>query len=240
MKCLILALTLQVIFISQPWCARPLFTDDYGTVDPGKYELEVGYASMLNNDLSVSNYGCVSLKRGLLPGIDLGIELPFAFSSPLGMTDPIIHAKYLIAKLADDEGITARADIKLAGRDENEGYGTGDTDYGLFLIYSRKIGVFNTHFNFGHTFVCITKGEKEDEEDDVTAVSAAVEYPLFGELGDVAAELALANAPYSKTGFAQVGARYYVGIARLDVGYSFGLNEASIKNNISAGMTFEF
>ncbi|MFH1710206.1 MAG: hypothetical protein ABH860_03950 [bacterium] len=235
-----------------PWsfclAARPLATDDYGTVDPGKYELEVGHASILNSidpddDTPVENTaysGGISFKGGIIPGFDLGVEFPFSFSSPLGMNDSIIHAKYRIVELAEDEGITARADVKIANCNEDEGYGTDDTDYGLFLIYSKKIGDLNTHYNLGYTWVGITKGEKEGEEDNVTTASAALEYPLFGEMGDAVAEMVMTNAPYSNTGFAQIGARYNIGIARFDAGYSFGLNKYSIKNCVTVGMTFEF
>jgi hypothetical protein len=252
MKKLLIVFTIILSFVvfNRSLCeaARPLVTDDYGTVDPGKYELEVGHASTLNpvdpeDDDSFENTtysGGIAFKGGIFPGLDLGVELPFNFSSPIGMNDSILHVKYRLIELAEDEGITLRSDIKVANRYEWEGYGTGDTDVGLVLIYSKKIGEFNTHYNFGYTCACILKGEVEGEEDDVTLASAAVEYPLFGDMGDAVAEIVALNAPHSNSGFGQIGIRHYVGVARLDAGYSFGLNKYSIKNCVTVGMTFEF
>lgn len=247
-KSLIFILTLQVIFASQSWSARPLFTDDYMPVDPDKYNLEIGYASVLNpvdpdEDKSIGNTayaGYISLKHGIFSGLDFGLDLPFSFSSPLGMNDSIIHAKYRIAEFAEDEGVSIRADVKVANCNMDEGYGTGDSDYSLFLIYSKQIGKFHTDYNFGYSWTGITKGEKEGEEDNITTTSASVVYPLFGEMGDAVAEVVMTNAPNFNTGFAQVGARYNMGLAMLDAGYSFGLNNYSIKNSVTMGMTFEF
>jgi hypothetical protein len=237
-----------ILLVSAPsFAARPLTTDDYGTVAPGKFEIEVGHSTTVDQadydgrDRSEgSTYsGGISIKGGVLPKLDLGIELPFNLSGPLGMNDSIIHIKYRLIDLAEDEGITLRSDIKVADRYDWEGFGTGDSDYGFTLIYSKKIGDFNTHYNFGYNCACITKGEVEDEEDNVTLTSAAVEYPAFGEKGDVVAEIVATNAPHSNTGFVQIGARYDIGFTRLDAGYSVGLNKNSIKNCATVGMTFE-
>jgi hypothetical protein len=217
--------------------ARPLITDDFYTVAQGGYELELGYASTQNQS-SLANTAGLSFKRGFLPNFDFGIEVPYTFSDPSGLNDVYLHAKYCFWKPNEDAGLTARVDYKFNNGDLSQGLGSGDNDYWLMLIGSKMFGDAKTHINLGYVNVGYNAGNPYD---DYWAYSAAIEYPSFGEKGDLVAEYVGNNSVSPHPGFIQVGGRYAVTETfKVDAGYAFGLNNNSIKNSATAGIHWEF
>ncbi|MDI6732080.1 MAG: PDGLE domain-containing protein [Candidatus Margulisbacteria bacterium] len=223
---------------SPAFAARPLVTDDFYTVAQGGYELEMGYAST-QNQASLANVTTLSFKRGFLPNFDLGIEVPYTSSSPAGFNDILLHAKYRLFEQNGDEGMTARVDFKFDNGNLSQGLGSGDNDYCLMLIYSKMIGQTKVHLNFGHVNVGINAGIQSD---DYIAYTAALEYPAWGEKGDIVAEYAANNANFSPNpAFVQFGARYCLASTfKIDAGYSFGLNNLTLRNSLTAGIHWEF
>ena len=226
-----------LLFSSLAWAARPLVTDDFYTVTQGGYELEVGYAST-QNQASPANTANLSFKRGFLPNFDLGIEAPYTTSTPSGLNDILLHAKYCLWERGEDEGLTGRMDYKFNNGDASQALGSGDNDYCLMLIYSKMFGQTKTHLNFGHVNVGINAGVRSD---DYFACSIAFEHPAWGEKGDIAVEYVANNAASPNPAFIQIGARCLVASGfKLDAGYSFGLNNNSIKNSATIGGHYEF
>ncbi|MFA5113352.1 MAG: PDGLE domain-containing protein [Candidatus Margulisiibacteriota bacterium] len=231
------SLFLILAAVSPVFAARPLVTDDFYTVAAGGYELEVGYAAT-QNQASQANGANLSFKRGILANFDLGIEVPYAVSSPSGLNDILLHAKYRLWERGEDEGLTGRIDYKFNNGDVSQGLGSGDNDYCLMLIYSKMVGSTKTHWNFGHVKVGINGGVQSA---DYFAYSIALEQPVWGENGDVVAEYVANNAASPSPAFIQLGARYLVAQGlKLDAGYSVGLNNNTIKNSATAGIHYEF
>ncbi|MFA5875865.1 MAG: PDGLE domain-containing protein [Candidatus Margulisiibacteriota bacterium] len=236
---IIMGLLVAAVEFSGPpaFAARPLFTDDFYTVARGGYELELGYAATENFGSSVSALG-LSFKRGFLPNLDLGIEVPCTMSGIAGINDCYLHLKYRFWEASENEGLTARVDYKFDNGNLYEGLGSGDNDFWLMLIGTKMFGQTKTHFNVGYVNVGFNAGRAEN---DYWAYSAAVEYPAWGEKGDLVAEY-VANAslsPYPT--FVLLGGRYEIFHSfKLDAGYSFGSNENSIKNALTAGIHWEF
>jgi len=219
------------------FAARPLVTDDFYTVAPGRYELEIGYAST-QNQASLANTLGLSFKRGFLPQFDFGIEVPYTTSSPSGLNDVLLHAKYRLWEKSEDEGLTGRVDYKFSNGDVSQGLGSGDNDFCLLLIYSKMFGQTKAHLNFGHVTVGVNAGIQSD---DYFAYSLALEHPAWGEKGDIVAEYVANNALQPNPAFIQLGARYAITSGfKLDAGYSFGLNDNSINNSLTAGIHCEF
>lgn len=233
LKKIILLLVAALTVSSPAFAAHPLVTDDFYTVPQAGNELEVGYASA-QNQVSRVNSANLSYKRGIQPYFDLGIEVPYS----TGLNDVLLHAKCLLWERGKDEGITGRVDYKFNNGSINQGLGSGDNDYCLMVIYSKMIGRTKTHLNIGYVNVGINAGVQSD---DYTAYAFAMEHPLWGEKGDIVAEYVANSAAAPNPAFIQLGARYAVSSGfKINAGYSFGLNNNSIKNNLTAGIHYEF
>lgn len=230
-------LLLFLCLASPSLAARPLITDDFYTVTTGGYELEFGYASTQYQAATADGLD-LSLKRGFLPQLDLGLEVPYTTSSPSGLNDIYLHAKYRLWQQNDNEGLTGRVDFKFNNGIVSQGLGSGDNDYCLMLIYSKLVGITKIHLNAGHIKQGINGGVQSK---DYFGFSGAMEYPAWGERGDLVAEYVANSAAAPGPAFIQFGARYViVNGFKLDAGYSFGLNSNSIKNNFTAGCHWEF
>ena len=228
----------MLIASSAAYAARPLVTDDFGTLDPGGYEFEAGYNLISPKAGGGDSQGLVfQLKRGFFSGFDLGLELPYNTSAVSGLADAVLHAKLRLKDFSQEEGITARLDIKLTNGDAVTGLGSGFTDYGLLLILSKDLAGIRSHFNAGYTVVGDAANSSHDdtfvygaafEKELSNGIEAAVEYT-----GSSCLQRELLNN-------IQIAGRWQATQAiRLDAGYSIAMSEVS--NNIATvGLTAEF
>jgi len=223
---------------SAAFAARPLVTDDYGTLDPGAYEFEAGYNLISPKAGGGDSQGLVcQLKRGFFPGFDLGLELPYNTSAVSGLADAVLHAKLRLKDFSEEEGVTARLDIKLTNGDVVTGLGSGFTDYGLLLILSKELAGIKSHINAGYTVVGDPANSSQDdtfvygvafEKELASGIEAAVEYT-----GSSCLQRELLNN-------IQIAGRWQATQAiRLDAGYSIAMSDVS-DNIATIGLTAEF
>ena len=198
------------------FAAHPLTTDDVGIVDIGKYELEVGYDNVKEEDI-LRNHSCgVSFKHGITDKMDVGISLPYQIkpklTEPLGTTT--LGLEFLLIK-----------DI-FAFSINNE---LGSKEYFLNGIISKNIKPFDLHLNFGYE----ASGDEYIEGEMV--YSAAVEYPL--EKIDFVGEIVGRENEFENW---LVGIRYKLGEITA-VNFAYGNKDFS-KNNekIAFGFHTEF
>ena len=227
----------MMITLSLPsFAARPLVTDDYGTVDNGKYELETGFSLVRPMASGLYESGLVlQLKRGFLGNFDLGVELPYN-TDQSGFADAVLHAKLKLVEFGQDEGLSLRGDVKLTNGDAMTGLGSGFTDYGGMFILSKKVGQANMHVNAGYVVI----GDvANNTADDTCLCNAAFEYP-FSNGVDAVIEYTCLSCRIETLANLQVGGRWQVSkAARLDAGYSFAMNDFS-DSVATAGLTAEF
>ncbi len=151
------------------FAAHPLTTDDIGTVDIGKYELEVFYD---NCKSETRNHFCgISLKHGITEKIDVGISFPYQLepklAEPLGTLT--LGFKFLLMK--DIFALTVSNEL-------------GSKKYFINGIFTQEIKPISVHVNIGYA----TSGD-ENTEGKIT-YSSAFECPfekidLVGEvIGD--------------------------------------------------------
>lgn len=217
--------------------ARPLACDDCGTVDVDKFEIELGYSKEQPRLAAPSSYLGLQIKRGILSNFDFGVEIPYSLTSPTGIKDAILHSKIKIFSHEENEGLTGRIDVKLANADASSGLGTGYMDYSMFAVYSRKIGLFSTHYNIGYTLVGVAPGSPSA---NYYSYSMALEYPAFEGKGDAVFELIGNSSKDPHPMNIQIGGRF--GITerlKLDAGINLGLNENSYHSLVTAGMRAE-
>ncbi|MFA5097769.1 MAG: PDGLE domain-containing protein [Candidatus Margulisiibacteriota bacterium] len=237
-KMSVFLVALIMLTSSAAFAARPLVTDDYGTLDPGAYEFEAGYNFISPKAGGGDSQGLVcQLKRGFFPGFDLGLELPYNTSAVSGLADAVLHAKLRIKDLSEEEGVSARLDVKLTNGDAATGLGSGFTDYALLLILSKDLAGIRSHFNAGYTVIGDAANSSHDdtfvygaafEKEICSGIETAIEYT-----GSCCLQRGLLNN-------VQVAGRWQATRSlRLDAGYSIAMSDVS-SSIATAGLTLEF
>ncbi|MFA5779708.1 MAG: hypothetical protein WC947_06195 [Elusimicrobiota bacterium] len=206
---------LVVLWGSVLFAAHPLTTDDIGTVEIGKYELEVGYDNCKDENI-FRNHSCgLSLKHGITEKMDIGISFPYQVepkpAEPLGMTT--LGFKFLLLK--DIFALTVNNEL-------------GSSEYFLNGIFSREIQPVTVHANIGYA----VSGDENTEGEII--YSSAIEYPLekIDLVGEVVGEkIGLQNY--------LLGVRYKLAdISSLNFAYGKGFKNTGEK--ISFGFHTEF
>ncbi|MEK6527433.1 MAG: hypothetical protein AABZ32_10735 [Bacteroidota bacterium] len=207
----ILFFTVAVVF-----AAHPLTTDDIGTVEVGKYELEVGYDNNCKGESELRNHSCgISLKHGITEKMDIGISFPYQIkpkpAEPLGTA--ILGFKFLLIK--NIFALTVNNEL-------------GSPEYFLNGIFSREIQPVTIHANIGYA----VSGDENTEGEII--YSSAFEYPLskIDLVGEVIGE---------KIGFQNylLGVRYKLAdVYSLNFAYGNGFRNTDEK--IAFGFHTEF
>ncbi len=198
-KILVFVAASLIAVSSSVFAARPLVTDDFGTVDQGKCELEYGYSGQTPKTGGDSAYGMyVQLKRGITSNLDLGFDIPYSASAPSGIEDANLHLKYKIAQFGDNDGIAAKLDMKLTNGNVDQDLGTGHDDYTATLVYSKSFGSFRTNYNLGYTIAGIDPGEPQEnsvnysaavEKEVVSGIDAVGEYYASSSIDGMTANI---------------------------------------------------
>ncbi|MCX5751758.1 MAG: transporter [Candidatus Saganbacteria bacterium] len=234
---LFLSVFIILFLIAPVFAAVPLVTDTVYTVAPGRSEIDAGVGTT-NTQTVLTNAVGLIFRHGILPHFDLAVAVPYTISDPVGLNDIYLHAKYRFWQRDDHDGLAARLDFKFSNANPYQGLGSGDNDCRLLFIYSRKIGLAHLHLNFGYVNTGINAGRVED---DYFSYSCAVEQPVFEGSGEIFAEYVGNNSLSPSPTFILLGARSpFINGTKLDIGYTFGLNDKSIKNSLTAELHCEF
>jgi len=197
------------------FAAHPLTTDDIGTVDAGKYELEVGYDNCKGESELRNHSGGISLKHGVTEKMDIGISFPYQIepkpAEPFGTTT--LGFKFLLVK--DIFALTVNNELGLS-------------EYFINGIFTREINPITVHANIGYA----VSGDENAEGEII--YSSAVEYPMekIDVVGEIVAE---------KIGLQNwlLGLRYKLGeITSLNCAYGNGFRNTDEK--IAFGFHTEF
>lgn len=120
--------------------ARPLTTDDAGTVEAGKFEMEAGYG---HEDFGESNRGLSwGLKHGITEKMDLGVATGWQFDPDEGAEEVSVGLKWSLIPVKD----------KFPGFSFSAGFTPGESEYSLLGILTQPLGKkLSLHFNLGYT-----------------------------------------------------------------------------------------
>jgi hypothetical protein len=114
-KLVFLSIVLTLFFSSTVFAARPLSTDDAGTVEKGGFECELGFEMAKTENKEYTINSC--LKFGLLDVIDIGTEVPFVCidadnaDNKSGFSDVVLNLKYNFSKESEILDLSARFDF---------------------------------------------------------------------------------------------------------------------------------
>lgn len=243
---LILFLIIALITSSITYAARPLSTDDAGTVEERHIEIESGfeYVKQADEEYNLS----FVLKYGLIKNSDLGIEIPYKFIDFIesanvgGIGDIKFTTKYrFLDEIKNLPVLALSLSIKTKTGNKEKSLGSGELDYGLNGIVTKEIGKFTTHLNLGYTFV----GEPEGEEvNDIFSYGLAMEYPLNESLnivGEVTGETTLDGDFNGNPCSGLLGLNYALSeMIAFDFGVGFEISDASPDYRIITGLTLGF
>jgi outer membrane putative beta-barrel porin/alpha-amylase len=247
-------LLVALAWASGAWAARPLDTEDAGTLDPGNAEVELGgdYARNSEDALWILRG---TFSAGILPRLEARFELPVGLVDPdgprssfAGVADALVGAKY---RFVDERptlpALMAAVALRLPTGDPDRGrgreaskvtpLGVEGVDVTVVGIVGKAIGPVILHGNAAYTFVT------GDRDADFAALAASAEYRLTNALSLVAEVLGflLVRDAGLDVGRVRGGVSYAIrNNIKLDAAVGRGLGRDSPSLLVTAGVTFAF
>lgn len=234
-----LALVLVLGPASGAWGGRPLDTEDTGTLERGKTELELSGDYARNpEDNSWSAKGVLSV--GLLPRLEARIESALLLLEPedqrsrAGIADSLFGVKYRLLDESDAfPAMLAGFTVRLPTGEERRGLGAADVDAGIVAVASKAVGSLTLTGNVGYTFVT------RDRELDFWTLAASLEYRMTKAwilVGEIVSAVGADRAP--DVAVLRAGAIYAIGARlKLDGAVGVGLTRASPDVVTTLGVT---
>src|ERR1022692_971574 len=135
----------------------PLVTDDAGTVEPGRRQLNAGY--QFSRTASVSSHSFpINPVLGLSSRGELGATFGYQWTENSGnsdansITDLTLATKWRLWQTAGDKlQLSSPLDLKLPTASRDRGLGTGTLDVGGVIIATRCWGHTCLDWNVGYT-----------------------------------------------------------------------------------------
>ena len=242
-------LSLVVCLVAFPvlaFAARPLSTDDAGTVEKGSVEIEYGVEYVKGSDHETAM--SLVLTTGVLSCLDFGVEVPYVFidakeaSDSDGFSDVSIFTKCSFVKDKDVFPDTAlKFSYKTHSGNNDRNLGTGKPEYSLNGIFSKAWDQLTAHLNIGYAF---REDFKEEDNEDALTYSVAFEYALSDKtnlVAEVVGETALKRKFDDNSCSALVGVNHSLNDnLTLDFGVGTGISRSDPDFKVTSGITFTF
>lgn len=240
---LTLGVMMMILMPVIAFAARPLSTNDAGTLGQGDFEIEYGieHVNGFDNETAMS----LAVIAGMLDALDVGVEVPYVFidtkeaSDSDGFADVAGSLKWNLLKgektFPDSALVFAYA--SESGNDER-GVGAGRPEYSLTGVFSKSFDPFSVHLNVGYAFR--RDFEEEDNEDGFT-YGLAFEYALSEEftlVGEVSGETVLKREFNDNFCGILFGLNYAIAEnITLDLGVGTGISRADEDLRVTYGVT---
>lgn len=246
--CILVVLVVTICFglskVSE--AARPLSTDDTGTVEKGEFELETGYEYVKQN--TEENNFSIVLTSGVLKNMDIGIEIPYNFIEKKksdnvdGIGDIMVCSKYRLWKETTSYPAGAVSfTVKSQTGDEDKGLGSGEVSYEVNSIFTKNFNSLVGHLNLGYTF----KEEPEGKDvDDIFGYKFALVYPVnekFNLMNEIVGETNFEGDFDDNPCEGLVGFNYAISNNVVyDFGVGYQMSKSSPDYKITTGITTTF
>ncbi len=261
-----IAVMLLVLVVAAPaaYAGPPLITDDAGTVEVGRLELELDGATGFDHDRDAggtidrsSTDTLLKVSTGLYRDLGLAVSLPYTASARVrqgdqlisnvdGFGDTLVELKYDVARLAGITFALKPALLAPTGR-YGAGLSEGRWQFGSTLIATREFndGAYALHANLGywhHSYR--TEEARAANRGDLWSGSLAGEARLLAGLTAVA-DVGLATTQDTSTSelsaYALTGLRYAVSDhLDLDAGIKVGLTKPVDDISLLYGLVIKF
>jgi hypothetical protein len=230
------------------YAAHPLVTDDTSTQDQGNSQIEAN-TDRLRQPGGYTSIGTLTYSYGVLRNLDIFINAPMTFSSPSGVNDTGLGAKWRLVE-TDTASMALKAELLLPAGDEKKDLGNGLVSTAFTLIGSYEAAPWTLHGNVAAVFNRYALQSQRDEHHHSTLwrISAAAWYAVT-ERWRLVADIGIARKTEkngdANPGYLLVGAIYSpLDNLDLDAGWRVGLGcgecAAQIKRQFGLGVTWRF
>jgi hypothetical protein len=236
-----MVVALNALVASPASAGRPLTTEDTGTLDPAKTELELSLDYVRDGAAQLFLLpGGPGLNIGLLPRVEGTIATGVILleedgSLRAGFGDSLVRLKYrLFDETSWYPALMAAVTARLPTGDEDRGLGEKGVDVQPLAVASKTLGPVTLTVNAGYTFVT------RDRELDVVNLNASAEAGITSAwwiVGEVVSELAT-NRRADDRLILRAGTVYALGErVKLDAAAGFGVTPASPDVLLTIGVT---
>jgi len=241
-----LLLTCTFAFLLLPfnfaYAIRPLYTEDCWVTTFGKFAIESGGLLLTKRDNTGIKEWITSLKFGLSPVVDLSIDLPYmSHYSPEGnydgMSTGTFKLKYNFWGDMVSEGACVLLGYQVNTADQTISSDPNAHDITGMLIYSKDLGAFSYHLNFGYMVDDEPFGQPHE---DFILYNASLIKPVT-DIINIMGEMQYSKNVYTGDiiGETAIGMNYkYIDRLIFDAAIGCGLNENSSSSNFVAGITW--
>lgn len=217
---------------------RPHVTEDLGTTEPGKFELEIGTEfENIGGSEEKTFTNEYALITGIYNRVELNVIVPFQLHDSDNDHEGLGDMHFLLKSRFLDEGdftpaIGALFEVFVPSGDEEKGLGSGHTDYVAKVLFEKNIGKLMLDLNGGYFFI--------KEGVDKFFYAASAHYALFdrfhivSELAGEADHKGKNEDPLFIMGGFQA---HFTCDTFLDIGMRFGLTKDSPDYTLAAGIT---
>lgn len=238
------------------FAARPLITDDAGTLGKGGFQIESGIEVSDHrqdyDDVVTKEYGTslnTTVSYGLSDNIDIVLGLPYektkveedgtTVHSEKGFTDIAIEVKWRFLE-KDGFALALKPGLSFPTGNDKKGLGAGRMTYGMVFIATKDMDPFAFHFNAGYR----RNENRIGGRKDIWAANLAGEVRMAKPLklvANVGIETNTDRESSTAPAFALVGLVYSITEnIDVDLGYKRGLNRAEADNTYIGGLTIRF
>lgn len=251
---LVLAMVLSLPVAT--FAARPLITDDAGTLGKGAFQVELGFET---SDHRTDDDGVVTkedasstsatLSYGILDNLDVLLGMPYEWSrvredgdtirNEDGIADLTLEAKWRFFE-KDGFAMALKPGVSFPTGNHNRGFGTGRMTYGALFIATQDIGPVSLHLNAGYRRNENDTDERKDIWGGDLAAVVTVAKPLK-LVANVGTKTNTDRTAATDPAFFLGGLIYSItDKIDLDLGYKRGLNKAEADNTYIGGLTIKF
>ncbi|HNT43106.1 MAG TPA: transporter [Syntrophorhabdaceae bacterium] len=252
----VLVLAMIIALPAVGFAARPLLTDDAGTLGKGGFQVELGFET---SDHRTDDDGVVTredasstsatLSYGILDNLDVLLGMPYEWSKVRedgdtirnsdGIADLTLEAKWRFFEKGGF-AMALKPGVSFATGDHKRGFGTGRTTYGALFIATQDIGPVSLHLNAGYRRNENDTDERKDIWGGDFAAVVTVAKPLK-LVANVGTKTSTDRTAATDPAFFLGGLIYSItDKIDLDLGYKRGLNKAEPDNAYIGGLTIRF
>lgn len=260
------ALALALFTAGSALAGPPLETDDAGTVDVGKVEIELNGSTMFdrekNNGVTektTATEGSVKITTGLYKDLGISLEIPYLFSERYkeddvlmgttdGFRDMTLEVKYAFAELAGIN-FAIKPTLTIPTGKYSAGLSDGRWQPGVVLIATKEFedGKYALHANAGYEYHAYRLDtDRAEKRSNIWSASIAGEAEVLKGLFAVA-DFGLKSSE-NKDGYGSempvyglFGARYEINEhLDVDAGVKVGLTKAEDDVTVLYGVVLKF
>jgi hypothetical protein len=235
------------LFSTVAFAARPLTTDDTGTVEKRKFQVEAGFDFTRQDNHDKEYFPSLTLTYGLFERMDIAIGSGYLFIDPAegkkvnGFSNTPLRVKYRFLDQKDwIPSFAVSGTLITPTASKSKGLGSGKVDFNINTIFTWSLSKrWQLYTNLGYTFI------GDNQENDELNFSIAGQFVLSEKWALVGEIRGVNNFNGNKRDdpiSGLVGIQYILLTDKLvlDAGVQIGMNKSAPDFRVTTGFTFFF